>query len=159
MKVRNFTLFLALVLAAWLPSLAQQSATPSQEPTKPTVTEPAKQDPGTCKDCCKHHQDAGKEAEHHMADCCAAKDGKTMECCQAKDGTQAACCSKDKDSKSAMNCCKGHNAAGKDGKHECSSCSGKDGKSCCGNDAMACNSKDKKNCCSDAQCAAHANGR
>ena len=145
MKARNLALFLAFVVAAWLPILAQQSAAPSQERSKATAAEPVKQDGGSCADCCKAHEAADKNAaEHHMADCCAAKDGKAMECCQGKEGKQGACCAKDKDAKSAMDCCKAHDAGAKNGKH------------CCGKDAMACNSKDKKGCCTGEQCAAHA---
>jgi hypothetical protein len=68
-------------------------------------------------------------------------------CCdQTGAGKDMACCSKDKDNKSAMNCC-----AGKDAK-QCSAkngkgCCGKGDKSCCGKDAMACNAKDGKGCC------------
>ena len=134
MKLRILAVLLIVALAAWLPLAAQQSATP-QDSGKPTAK-------AACRCCCdKSQQDKDKTASTpgHSA----------MGCCQSKDAKDMACCGKDnKDAKASMDCCKGKDAK---------MCA-KDGKFCCGKDAVACNSKDAKNCCAKASdcCASHA---
>jgi hypothetical protein len=145
MKFRMIANVLILTLAAWLPGVAQQNATPQpsaqQTPASPAPAETGKVAEKSACACCEHMKNHGKEAagDHASKACCPSKDGeaaKSMTCCEGK---EMDCCKQDnKDNQTAMNCC-----AGKDGKM----CAKKDGKDCCGKDAMACNGKNGRNCC------------
>lgn len=120
---------LTLALAAWLPLVAQQPATPQ-------TNAPQAQDKNAC---CEHMKDQGKDAS------------KTMPCCQEKDSCR---CKKDsQDDQSAMNCC-----AAKDGAQcakDAKGCCGKDAKQTCCHNAMASNAKNGKHCCAGHGCCTH----
>ncbi len=130
MKFRTLAVFLIFALAAWLPLVAQQPATASPSSQSNAPAPDAAKAKAACA-CCSHDMapsDAAKSEKHDHA---------SMACCNGKTS----------DAKTAMECCKNHDAklcAAKDGK---SCCDSKDGKSCCGKDAAACNTKDGKNCC------------
>ena len=129
MKIRMIAVLMILALAAWLPAMAQQAASPNQQAqTSAPRVDSAKPVAASACACCDKMNDQGKDAK--AASCCA--------------GEEMACCKKDsKAAQSAMNCC-----AGKDGKQ----CAKKDGKGCCGKDAVACNSANGKHCCAGQDC-------
>lgn len=158
MKVRMLAVISIFALAAWLPIRAQQAGTPAA-PAPQTQTPSAPGDsakPAAKHDCCcaaktQAGQDGAATHDHKAMDCCHDKGGETAKgnCCAGKDAKEMACCGKnDKDSKVAMDCCKGM----KEGQ-----CSAKEGKDCC-KDMQA---KDGKGCCAGMakECAAHATGK
>jgi hypothetical protein len=135
MKIRSVAVLLILSLAAWLPTVAQQSSAP--QPAAPTADSAKPSDKTACS-CCQHSEGNTPASKSAMS-CCHDKDAKAAQsssCCEANDGKQMACCKKDAQGKSA----------------EC--CAGKDAQMCAKNakngDKPCCDQTTCKSCCEKA---------
>jgi hypothetical protein len=94
MKLRLIAVLLMLSLAAWLPTVAQQS--PAPQPAAPATDSAKPSDKAACS-CCQHsdaHAQANKSAE-----CCAGKDAQ-MCAKNAKNGDKPCC-----DKTTCKSCC------------------------------------------------------